>query len=330
MGFLRTGAWLTVFALCAIQASGQAHVASCSEDVHIDTAQRNAIDSVAMEFFQTVLGPNPSTAFDYLSKDGQSNTTQHQLNAVSTSIGQFGAKNVTLQHTYLIELIGNSPGRVVCATDFSKPDGWESVAAKSVLQQAHVLMSADTRNNQLALTAWLIPERNQWKVEGFWVNVSALAGQDSMRLLEQARAQQTREHNFNAALLYAAAGQIANRGPNFQLGIAQSISNDSSKLAVPLDIKGPPPFSWKDEHTIYKVINVGPIAVGGKIYVVIVHEVSPWQSDAQVDGWNRELLGYFKHRFPEYSDSFAGLVARAIERGSTRGYGTVEELSPAK
>jgi hypothetical protein len=124
--------------------------------------------------------------------------------------------------------------------------------------------------------------------------------------------------------LYAAAAQTADRGPNFQLGIVQSISDEMSKLTVPPEIKGQAPFFWKNGETTYKVASVGPIAVGGKIYVIIVHEVSPWQSNEQVDGWNKELLSYFKRRFPEYSDFFAGLVARANERGSNRGYGTVE------
>src|SRR5262249_5202496 len=133
-------------------------------------------------------------------------------------------------------------------------------------------------------------------------------------------------HKFNAALLYAAATQVANRGPNFQLGITQSISEDLSKLTVPSEIQGQPPFLWKDGHNTYKVLNVGPIAVGGKMYITIAHEVSPWQTDAEVDSWNKQLLGYFKKRFPEYSDVFAGLVARAMERGTDRGFGTVEEL----
>jgi hypothetical protein len=162
------------------------------------------------------------------------------------------------------------------------------------------------------------------------LNVSTLADKDSIQLWQLARAQQAREHSFNAALLYAAAAQTADRGPNFQLGITQSISDDSSKLIVPADIKGQPPFLWKNGETTYKVMSVGPIAVGGKIYVIIVHEVSPWQSDGQVDAENKEMLSYFKRHFPEYSDAFAGLVARAIERGSNRGYGTVEELPAPK
>ncbi len=103
-----------------------------------------------------------------------------------------------------------------------------------------------------------------------------------------------------------------------------------AKLTVPDEIKGQPPFLWKNGETTYKVMNLAPTAIGGKLYVVINHEVSPWQSNEQVDGWNKELLAYFKHRFPEYTDTFAGLVARATERASNRGFGTVDETSPSK
>jgi hypothetical protein len=332
MVLFRAAACFGVVVLLTCQALPQMPFASsCGEDAHIDTPKKNEIDSVAMEFVQTVLGPNPSAAFDFMSKAGQAETSRQQLDGAATAIiRQFEPKNVTLQHTYLIELKGKSPGRVVCATDLSKPEGWESLAAADVPEQAHVLLSADTRNNKLAFVVWLVPQQSEWKVQSFRMNVSTLAEKDSVQLLELARTQQARQHSFNAALLYAAAAQTADRGPNFQLGITQSISDETSKLTAPAEIQGQPPFFWKNGETTYKVASVGPIAVGGKIYVIIVHEVSPWQSNEQVDGWNRELLSYFKRRFPEYSDFFAGLVARATERGSNRGYGTVEELSTAK
>jgi hypothetical protein len=332
MNFLRTGMWLGILALWTVQAFAQEpFVFSCGEDTHIDIAKKKIVDSVAMDFVQTVLGSNPSAAFDLMSKAGRAETTCEQLDGAALAIvRQFEPTNVTLQHTYLIELKGKSPGRVVCATDLSKPDGWESLSADNVPEQAHVMLSADTRNNKLAFTVWLVPEKSEWKVQSFRLNVATLADKDSSQLWELARTQQARQHSFNAALLYAAAAQTADRGPNFQLGITQSISDDMKNFSAPDEIKGQPPFFWKNDATTYKVMSVGPIAVGGKIYVIIVHEVSEWQSDEQVDAWNKALMAYFKHRFPEYSDVFAGLVARAIERGSNRGYGTVEELSSAK
>jgi len=311
-----------------------AHVpfaSSCAEDEHIETEKKKTIDAVAMNFIQAILGSSTSAAFDFMLKAGQAETTRQQMDGTAAAIiRQFQPKNVALQHTYLIGLKGKSPGRVVCATDLSKPDSWESLAVDNIPEQAHVLLSADTINNKLAFAVWLVPEQGEWKVQSFRLNVSTLADKDSLQLWELARAQQARQHSFNAALLYAAAAQTADRGPNFQLGIAQSISEEMSKLTVPAEIKGQPPFFWKSSEARYKVASVGPIAVAGKIYVSIVHEVSPWQSNEQVDGWNRELLTYFKHRFPEYSDVFAGLVARATERGTSRGYGTVEELPTRK
>lgn len=316
------------FLVCACQTFSQMPFAfSCVEDEHIDTGKKRTIDAVAMDFIQTVLGPTPTVAFDFMSKAGQAETTRQQFGGASTAIiRQFEPKNVVLQHTYLVQLMGKSPGRVVCARDLSKPDGWESLAADNIAEQAHVLLSADVINNKMAFVVWLVPEQGKWKVQSFRLSISTLGDKDSLQLLELARAQQARQHSFNAALLYSAAAQTADRGPNFQLGITQSISDEMSKLAVPPEIRGQPPFFWKNGETTYKVSSVGPIAVGGKIYVIIHHEVSPWQSNEQVDGWNKELLKYFKHRFPEYSDFFAGLVARATERGSNRGYGTVEKL----
>ena len=73
------------------------------------------------------------------------------------------------------------------------------------------------------------------------------------------------------------------------------------------------------------MLNVSLTASAGKIFVMISHEVEPWQSDDQVDSWNKALLFYFKSRFPEYSEVFAGLVANAYEQGTKRQYRTVDD-----
>lgn len=331
MAILRVAICVGVLGLMALQGLAQAPVMfSCGQDAQIDATKKKAIESVALHFVQMMFGANPSAAFDVMSKAGQAETTRAQFTAATEFARRFEPKNVVVQHTYFILLRGQSPGRVICATDLSKPEGWESLTAENVNEQAYVALSAETRNNKLAIVVWLIPEQKEWKVQHFQLNVSTLGDKDSFELWEMARAQQARQHNFNAALLYTAALQVSDRGPNFQLGITQSISKDMSGLDLPDDTKGQPPFLWKNGEITYKVTGFGPIAIGGKIYVIIAHEVSPWQSDREVDQWNKELLNYFKNRFPEYADVFAGLVARAYERGSNRGYGTVEEVSATK
>ena len=313
--------------LCVHSALAQSLFASsCVEDARIGDVKRHAINAAADAFMKKLLGASATGAYDMLSVEAKAKITSEQLQTQTAAMLKFEPRELALQHTYVIALKGNSPGRVVCATDLSKPDGWQSVIAASIPEQAHVIMSAEARNNSLAFTLWLVPEHGTWKVHGYWMNVASLGDKDSKQLWQLGHAQEEKDHKFNAALLFAAAMQVADRGPNFQLGITQSISTDSSQLTVPPELHGTPPFPWKDGGVTYKVLNVGPIAIAGKMYVAIAHEVAPWQSEKQVDGWNKELLRYFKHRFPEYSDVFAGVVARAMERGTTRGYGTVEEL----
>lgn len=321
----------TGLALLATAAWAQSPFAyTCAEDSEIGEAKRKAADSVAMNFAETLLGKDPGAAFAALSGDGRQGVTPEQFRAQARAVQQLEPKNLSVQHIYLIKLLGKSAVRAVCRTDVTKPDGWVSLGAADVPEQAHVLISANARNNGLAMTVWLVPEQTGWKVQSFWMNVSTLADQGPMQLWEVARKQSQRGHKLNAALLYAAAAQVADRGPNFQLGIAQSISEDIAHMDVPAEIRGQPPFSWKSGSTTWKVLNVGPMAIGGKLYLIISHEVAPWRTEAQVDGWNKELLAYFKGRFPEYSEVFAGLIAQAHERGSNRRFGTVEELPVSK
>jgi hypothetical protein len=302
---------------------------SCAEDDHISAAKREAVDLAAQKFIQTLLSSRAGAAYDLFSEAGKLQVAREQLAAqTAAAIQQFEPKNLQVQHTYLLTLKGKSPGHAVCATDLSKPTGWESVAVADVPEQAHVVLSADARNNQLVFTVWVVPEKETWKVQSFWMNVATLADKDAEHLWELGRAEKRNQHSFNAALLYAAAAQTSNRGPNFQLGLANAIAEEMSQVSLPSEIQGQPPFTWKTADMTFRILNVGPIAVGGKVYVIIQHEAAPWVNDSQAEALNQKLLAYFKRRFPEYSQVFAGVVVRVHESGGNRGYGTVEELSP--
>ena len=300
----------------------------CVEDDHISAAKRTSVNSAAQKFVQALFGSEPATAYDLLSDGGRQDLTREQLTTqMVPAFKQFEPKNMRIQHTYLVSLIGKSPGRLICGTDLSTPSGWESVAAADVAEQGYVLMAADARNNQLVFTLWLAPERGEWKIQSFSMNVATLADKGPEQLLEMGHAERKKAHVFNATLLYTAAAQSSNRGPNFQLGIAQAITDEMSNLSVPSEIQGQPPFTWEASDVTFRVLNVGPIAVGGKLYVVVQHEVTRLPNDSQAEALNRKLLAYFKSRFPEYSDVFAGIVVRVHERGGNRVYGTVDELS---
>jgi hypothetical protein len=299
----------------------------CGDDTHIAPAKRAAIDLAAVNFVNALFSSNPSDAFDALSKDGQLAITREKVATMGRDFLPLSPKNVAVQHSYEVSSVGKPSGPAVCGDDFSKPEKIVLLTQLDAPDQAAVLMSADAINNHLAISVSLVPEQGAWKVRGFWVNVSTLAEYDSNQLWQLGRAQQEKGHDFNATLLLSASLQLAKRGPDLKLGIVQYIQEDLSNLSAPIEIRGQPPLIWNKGAKDFKILSCGPVAVGGKIYVNLVQEVEPWKDDAQVVARNKELIAYFKQRFPEYSEVFAGIVVRASERGTHRGYGTVDENS---
>src|SRR5208337_4820751 len=125
-------------------------VSSCAEDSHIDEAKRKALNSAAINFAEAFLGPDPSSGFAALSKEGQRTITEEQLTAQARAIQeQLQPTDLRAQHVYMLNISGRSTGRVICATDLKKADGWESLETINVPEQAYVLMSAQARNNGL-------------------------------------------------------------------------------------------------------------------------------------------------------------------------------------
>jgi hypothetical protein len=110
-----------------------------------------------------------------------------------------------------------------------------------------------------------------------------------------------------------------------QLGFLPEIRGEMASLPVPKLLRGQPPFSWRFGESSFEVSNVGPVGIGGKVYLIITHLLGQWQDDKTVDQKNRELMAGFKQAFPEYADAFAGLIVEAREKAGVRGYRTGDD-----
>jgi len=231
--------------------------------------------------------------------------------------------NVRVARVDFLKIMTGPSVRVICGS-LERPEDWESVAAKPIPEQAHLLFEAETRNNGWTFALWLIPEPD-WRIEYFHLTGSSIVGKTAHDIWNLARGEQQLNHNFNAEILYQAALQLVYRGPNFQLGIQEEIKKEASKLQVPIELQGQAPFTWHFGGHTFRILNVGPIGVGGKVYLMINHEISPWDADQEADQQNRALISDFARSIPEYRNVFAGLVVGAIERGGHRGFRTIDE-----
>jgi hypothetical protein len=296
---------------------------ACSDDGQIAADKRAAFDSATVQFFSALISADFVSAYEQLAADARENLTVQQIATLSKSmLRPMKVEHLRVDHTYDATFTGSTVGRVVCGT--LSDNKWVSVAARSG-EQAHVLLSADFINGHFAFEAWLVTDDGKWKIEGFWFGASSLADYDAEKIWALARGEASKKHRFNAAVLYATALQLTNRGQYLQLGLSNAISQDSASFSPSPEIAGQPPFEWKDGSSVYKVLTVGPIAIAGKLHIVINHETGPWANDKEVDDRNKNLLAYFKRTFPEYRDAFPSIIIQAHERGTTRGFGTVEQ-----
>ena len=305
----------------------QPFASTCATDSEISANDREAADQTALQFVENALGPNPTAAYSAFTAEAKENLNSDKFAAMLQQgiqrIGPF--KDLHVAHTYLAKVTGGSQEQRVVCGDLSRPQGWVAVSVKPGPAQAHVLVEGQTPNNTWAFVIWLLPEQGKWHVQYFQVATATTAGRSAEDFQRMAQVEQRAHHNFNAYVLSAAALQLAARGPYFQLSIQPETQKRIGELQVPRDLQGQQPFSWEFGKSSFKVLNVGPIGVGRKIYLEIDHEIEPWADNKDADKKNRDLIGAFAKAYPEYKDVFAGLVVRAHERGGSRGFGTVDE-----
>lgn len=330
----KDSAWLCLLLsvlLCPAVASckslSQLFGTSCKADDEISAKEREAIGHAALRFVQDALGDDPSVAYATFTTDAKQNVPLDRfVSSFQDGIKPMGPfKELKVAHTYLAKVTGgDQEQRVVCG-NLSNPQTWVAVNVKPGPSEGHVIVEAQTINNTVDFVIWLITEQRNWHVQYVHYATVGMVGKTAADFQKSAGEENAKQHGFNAFILYAAALQLSDRGPFFQLGIKPEIEKEIGEIARPRVLEGQPPFTWNFDKSTFKVLNVGPIGIGGKVYLLVDHEIEPWAQDKEADRRNRDLIAGFMKAYPEYKAAFAGLVVRAHERGGNRGFGTVEE-----
>jgi hypothetical protein len=170
-----------------------------------------------MKFVQNALGPNPETAYSNFTADAKGSVNSEKFVAMfKRGIQRMGPfKNLRIEHTYLAQVTGGTQEQRVVCGNLSRPGGWVAVNARPGPAQAHVIVEAPTLNNTWAFVTWLLPEQGNWHVQYTQATATAMVGKNAEDLQCMAESETRESHNFNAYILYAAALQLASRGPFF-------------------------------------------------------------------------------------------------------------------
>lgn len=301
---------------------------SCVEDNEIPLAQHNVISSTAMRFVKSLLGSDRNVAYGMMTNAAQraigADKFDREVKLMVQSMAPFA--DPRLEHIYLIKSIGTGPDtRTVCGSLTNHE--WVALTVRPGQTQAHVIITSKTRNNDWAFTLWLLPAGDAWQVAYFHMGVSSIVGITPDELLTRARSERDAGRAFNAAMLYAGVRATTDRGPDFQLGIVQTLNEDLAKFSPPAELSGKPPFTWKMEGHNYVVDQVSIMGVQGKLGLVFILPHQEWNGDQEADRENKEFLKAFVASHPDFSRVFRFLVARAMKPDNSGGFGTVYQAT---
>jgi hypothetical protein len=334
----RLGTWLLPLllslAVATAAAAGPAPVkpalrptdapAACLADGGIPKDQRAGAEAAALGFVQQILGGDPAEAYGRFTPETQAGLSATQFNQLAAAARESldAVHSLKVSHTYVVTGVGGGHDKRIACGGLAHPESLVIVATKPLPLQAHVVIEGSSANDGWAFVLWLVHGQD-WQVQNVYLGTIGMVGKSAADLWHLARDQAKRRHLFNASLLYAAADGLAERGPDFELGIRPVLRREMARLKRPPALQDAPPVTWKLGTKSYRILLVAPVGVSGKLNLMINWETPPWQGDAEAEARNQAFIAAFLHSYPEYADSFTGLIVSAVETGGDRGFRSV-------
>jgi hypothetical protein len=168
-----------------------------------------------------------------------------------------------------------------------------------------------------------------WKIGGFYVHASQVAGHDADWFAAKARAFKTKGQNRDAWLYFLEARELAVPVPFMYTQVTDKLY-DESQAVKPADLP-------MDGNTLdlpaagktYKLTTLFPVAVGQDLEVVVKYQASDVSHTAETFKDNMAVIHALVAKYPELREAFAGVVARAVEP-SGRDYGAMLPMKEIK
>jgi hypothetical protein len=298
----------------------------CLVDGQVPADLRAAVETEGLGFVRAILAGDTAAAYDSFTAETKTHLPLDRFTEMAAQAQQSfrGITGLHVAHVYMPSEVG--PGaerRIACG---SAVDGVR-VTARAGVRQAHLLIEGDTGGNGVGFVLWLL-QGQTWQVQNLYLGMSEMAGRSAADIWHLARVQAKRQHAFNAALLYAAAGTLAERGPDLELGFAPALRQEIAQVKPPHALQGQSTLSWHLGDKVYAILAVGPVGIHSKLYLMINWQSANWADDAEAEARNRLLMTDFARVFPEYVDVFAGVIVSALAEDSDRGYRSFYTSAP--
>lgn len=325
---MRTSILAGLFAAFVAAASGaSAQTMTCRVDKDISGSARAAPEKAALGFVTALLTGKAAEVDAALTPEAKAaaGDLDRLIKSVAT---QAPYAEVRAAHTYLIEGTGGPDPlpAMICGKSVTDPEA-VLLARRAIPQQAHVEVTARSRDNDWSVFVYLAPQGGAWKVLSFDLHVASLAGRSARELQRLAQEQQAKGHGLTATLLLKAAISAADRGANARPVLKMDLERALKAMETPPAIAGDPPWPWLMDGRTYHVGSIGVVGQGRDLVLLIYRFTERWQGAAAADAESRDMISSLVNLHPELKEAFPAIVVRALKPDQSGGWATAYEFA---
>jgi hypothetical protein len=315
-------ALLVSFALSASRASAEL----CSTINDMDSATRSALEHAALQFGDAVVRGDAATLRQNAITSLASNFAGAEA-LINDSKSAFTGGQATIRATYLLDATGGPAvldhAEFLCGI-WGTPQ-FVSFALNSLPAAKYGLVIEDvkTPKSPYLLSFILQQEGAAWKLAGLPPpKPSQVLGHDAPWYLTKAREYKAKGETHNAWFYYQQARNLVT--PVSFISFTPLIKLDKeAQQSQPADLplNGPVNLTAANGKT-YKVTEIFPVIAENGMDLVVKYSLPDVSNTAQTFQENTNVIKTIATKYPEYRETFAGIVARAVAPNG-QDYGTL-------
>ena len=323
---------LILLSLCA----RPVHSQTCVTANDMDEPARTALTSAGKKYFDMAARGDSAGL-----KQNSVVNVAADFSAIETAVKErqanFSAAQANTRAPFLLKAEGTAPlerAEFLCGV-FGK-NGQTAESAVFVLPNlqpgsyAVVTLDVAAAKQPSTVSFVLQQEGKEWKVGGFDVKDTQVAGHDASWFAERARSFKTNGQNRNAWLYYQEARDLAVPVPFMYTQMTDRLSDESDTVKPPdLPVSGNTVELAAGGKT-ERLTSIFPLGVGQELDLVVKYQAADVSNTSQTFQENMAVIKALVAKYPEFRDAFDGVVARAVEPSTGRDYGSLLQMKNLK
>jgi hypothetical protein len=333
---MRTFLYRGILPICVLFLTVACWSQTCFTSDDMDAATRSALQAAGSRYFDMVARGDTASLKQNSTPDVASNFSGIEETIKENQANLSGA-HATARAPFELKAEGTAPlpkAEFLCGV--FDANGQTKNSAEFIIPNLPpgtygiVIMDAPTQKSGYTVSFVLRQTGTDWKIAGFLLRPTQVAGHDSNWFLERARAFKQKGQTHNAWLYFVQGRDLAMPVPFMYTQMTDKLY-DETQSVKPTDfpVNGNPTDLTGTNGKTYKLTAVFPLAVQDNLDLVVKYETASVADSGQTFQENMNVMRALVTKFPELRDAFEGIVCRAVEP-SGKDYGSLMPMKDIK